>query len=104
MHLYREYFDLVAGGRKTIEVRVRYPRFAALAAGNEIRFTCGADQCLTRVQRVTAYDNFEEMLDSEGPERVHPDSPRAAQLASIRAIYGPEKEQLGVLAIQIERV
>jgi len=29
MHLYREYFDLVASGRKTIEVRVRYPRMGS---------------------------------------------------------------------------
>ncbi|KWX02589.1 hypothetical protein LI90_3632 [Carbonactinospora thermoautotrophica] len=46
--LYKEYFDLIASGRKTVEVRVGYP--------------------------------------------------------SMRRIYPPEKEALGVLAIEVERV
>ncbi|GAA3128854.1 hypothetical protein GCM10017687_50010 [Streptomyces echinatus] len=44
------------------------------------------------------------MLDAEGPARVDPDASREEQLSSIRGIYGPEKEALGVLAIEIERV
>jgi ASC-1-like (ASCH) protein len=104
MNLYRRYFDLVADGSKTIEVRVRYPNLRNLAAGDHIRFVCGRDECLTRVKRVTTYDSFEAMLDSEGPENVNPASPREQQLANIRRIYGPEKEALGVLAIEIERV
>ncbi|MGI5155845.1 ASCH domain-containing protein [Microbispora sp. CA-102843] len=104
MNLYRRYFDLLAAGRKTIEVRVRYPNLRNLAAGQHIRFLCGRDECLTRIKRVAVYDSFEELLDTEGPERVNPDSPRAQQLANIRRIYGPEKEALGVLAIEVERV
>ncbi|WP_424528882.1 hypothetical protein ACOZ38_04160 [Sphaerisporangium viridialbum] len=50
------------------------------------------------------YTSFEEMLDTEGPINVNPDSSREQQLANIRRIYGPEKEALGVLAIEIERV
>lgn len=41
---------------------------------------------------------------TEGPANVNPDSPREQQLTNIRRIYGPEKEALGVLAIEIERV
>ncbi|MFG1879140.1 ASCH domain-containing protein [Sphaerisporangium sp. NPDC049003] len=104
MNLYRRYFDLVAAGRKTIEVRVQYPNLRTLAAGDHIRFVCGRDDCLTRVRRVAVYTSFEEMLDTEGPINVNPDSPREQQLANIRRIYGPEKEALGVLAIEIERV
>ncbi len=44
------------------------------------------------------------MLDSEDPVNVNPDSPRDQQLANIRRIYGPEKEALGVLAIEISLV
>ena len=50
------------------------------------------------------YTSFEQMLDTEGPARVNPDSPREQQLANIRRIYGPEKEALGILAIEIELV
>lgn len=103
MNLYRRYFDLVADGRKTIEVRVRYPNLRTLAEGDHIRFVCGRDECLTRVKRVALYPTFEAMLDTEGPANVNPDSPREQQLANIRRIYGPEKEALGVLAIEIER-
>jgi ASC-1-like (ASCH) protein len=44
------------------------------------------------------------MLDTEEQEKVNPVSPRDRQLANIRRIYGPEKEALGVLAIEIELV
>jgi len=44
------------------------------------------------------------MLDTEDPERVSPDSSHEQQLADIRKIYGPEKEALGVLAIEIELI
>jgi ASC-1-like (ASCH) protein len=104
MNLYRRYFDLVAAGRKTIEVRVRYPNLRHLAPGQCIRFLCGRDECLTRVKRVSTYDSFEEMFDREGFANVNPDSPRDQQLANIRRIYGPEKEALGVLAIEIELI
>ncbi|MGI5293004.1 ASCH domain-containing protein [Nonomuraea polychroma] len=102
MNLHRCYFDLVATGRKTIEVRVQYPNLRKLKAGDHIRFVCGRDDALTRIKRVTRYTSFEEMLDAEGAANVNPDSPREQQLANIRRIYGPEKEALGVLAIEIE--
>ena len=104
MNLYRRYFDLVSSGRKTIEVRVQYANLRNLGPGQYIRFACGKDDCLTRVVRVARYTSFEEMLDTEGPANVNPDSPREEQLTNIRRIYGPEKEALGVLAIQIERI
>jgi ASC-1-like (ASCH) protein len=88
MNLYRRYFDLVASGVKTIEVRVQYPNLRSLKAGDHIRFICGRDDALTKVKRVTRYASFEEMLDTEGPEKVNPTSPRAQQLANIRRIYG----------------
>ncbi|GAB3144179.1 ASCH domain-containing protein [Microbispora hainanensis] len=104
MNLYRRYFDLVADGSKTIEVRVQYPKLRDLATGDYIRFTCGGDDALTKVKRVARYRSFEELLDTEGHEKVDPTSPRDQQLTAIRRIYGPEKEALGVLAIEIELV
>ena len=104
MNLYRRYFDLVASGRKTIEVRVQYPYLRSMAAGDHICFSCDTDDVLARIKRVARYASFEQMLDAEGPARVNPDSPREQQLTDIRRIYGPEKEALGVLAIEIELV
>jgi ASC-1-like (ASCH) protein len=104
LNLYRQYFDLVAAGRKSIEVRVRYPHLADMAAGDSIRFRIkGTDEtCDVLVKRVTAYDGFEALLDGEGPANVNPAASREEQLANIRTIYPPEKETLGALAIEIE--
>lgn len=104
LNLYRQYFDLVATGSKTIEVRVQYPNLRSLAEGDHITFVCGHDEVTTRVKRVARYTTFEEMMDAEGAERVNPTSSREQQLANIRRIYGPEKEALGVLAIEIELI
>ncbi|MDQ8702168.1 ASCH domain-containing protein [Streptomyces sp. LHD-70] len=104
LHLYRKYFDLVAAGTKTIEVRVKYPHLEDLAAGDSIRFRIkGTEEtCDVNVLRVTEYKTFEELLDGEGPSNVNPSSGRDDQLTNIRSIYGPEKEALGALAIEIE--
>jgi ASC-1-like (ASCH) protein len=104
LNLYRRYFELVAAGRKTIEVRVRYPHLADMAAGDTIRFRIKgtAETCDVLVKRVTTYPDFEALLDGEGPATVNPAASRDEQLANIRAIYPPAKEALGALAIEIE--
>lgn len=106
LNLYARYFDLVESGRKTREVRVKYTKFDGLTAGDLIRFAVkGTDRsCLTRVTRVAEYATFEDLLDGEGPSQVNPDATREEQLANIRSIYPPDKEQLGCLAIGIELV
>ncbi|MFI8877883.1 MULTISPECIES: ASCH domain-containing protein [unclassified Streptomyces] len=103
LNLYRQYFDLVASGEKTIEVRVKYPHLADLAAGDTIRFRIkGTEEtCEVTVKRVTEYSNFEALLDGEGPSNVNPTATRDEQLARIRAIYPPAKEALGAMAIRI---
>ncbi|WP_405733305.1 ASCH domain-containing protein [Streptomyces sp. NBC_00028] len=103
LNLYRQYFDLVASGTKTIEVRVKYPHLADLAAGETIRFRIkGTDEtCEVKVVRVTEYTDFEALLHGEGPTNVNPTATHDQQLANIRAIYPPEKEALGALAIEI---
>lgn len=106
LNLYRRYFDLVAAGRKTTEVRVKYPRLEAMAAGDTIRFRIkGTDEtCSVRVEEVTEYPDFEALLDGEGPANVNPVVSRDEQLANIRSIYPPEKEALGALAIRIKLI
>ncbi|MEV6946152.1 ASCH domain-containing protein [Streptomyces sp. NPDC051172] len=106
LNLYRQYFDLVAAGTKTIEVRVKYPHLAGLAAGDIIRFRIkGTDEtCEVKVKRVAEYPNFEALLDGEGPSNVNPTATRDQQLTNIRTIYGPEKEILGALAIEMKRL
>jgi ASC-1-like (ASCH) protein len=106
LNLYRQYFDLVATGTKTIEVRVKYPRLADLGAGDIIRFRIkGTDEiCKVKVKRVTEYPDFEALLDAEGPANINPTATRDQQLANIRTIYPPEKEALGAIAIEVKQI
>ncbi|MGN5392431.1 ASCH domain-containing protein [Streptomyces sp. JL7001] len=106
LNLYRQYFELVASGSKAIEVRVKYPHLDNLAAGDRIEFRIKdtEERCEVEVLRVTEYPSFEALLDGEGAGNVNPSASRDQQLANIRAIYGPEKEALGALAIEIKLI
>lgn len=104
MGIYKRYFDLIATGRKTTEIRVNDSSRKKIKKGSLIRFHCQGDQVLTRVTSVTLYTSFEEMFDHESVESVNPTASRAEQLANIRQIYPPEREALGVIAIGIELV
>jgi len=104
MPIYKRYYDLIANGSKTIEVRVAYTSMLRIKAGEQIRFTCGDEDTLTRVKRVTRYSSFDEMFDHERAEAINPTTGRDEQLRAIRDIYPPEKEALGMLAIEVERV
>lgn len=99
------YLELIANGTKTVEVRVGYPRMRSIQAGQELTFVSGDRRVPARVRRVTEYPSFEAMLDREDPRSIGGDlgENRGELLAVIRSIYPPEKERLGVLAIEIER-
>jgi ASC-1-like (ASCH) protein len=104
MPIYKRYYDLIANGTKTIEVRVAYTSMLRIKAGDQIRFTCRNENTLTRVKRVTRYNSFDEMFDHERAEAINPTAGRAEQLQAVREIFPSEKESLGVLAIEIEKV
>ncbi|MGH3896685.1 MAG: ASCH domain-containing protein [Pseudonocardiaceae bacterium] len=104
MGIYKRYFDLIATGRKTTEIRVNDSSRRKIKEGSLIRFRCQGDQVLTRVVRVARYDTFEEMFNHESVASVNPLATRDEQLANIRQIYPPEREALGVVALGIELV
>ncbi|WP_348533219.1 ASCH domain-containing protein [Kitasatospora sp. MAA4] len=104
MAIYRQYFDLIADGSKTVEIRVAYDSMKRIRPGDLINFTCREDSCLTRVKRVATYRTFKEMFGTEKVEAVNPKATEEEQLKAIHAIFPPEKEALGVIAIEIERV
>lgn len=104
MGIYRRYFDLIASGRKTTEIRVNDSSRRKIKEGSLIRFRCREEEVLTRVTRIARYASFEEMFDHESVASVNPTATREEQLANVRQIYPPERETLGVLAIGIELV
>jgi ASC-1-like (ASCH) protein len=106
LNLRRPYFTLVADGTKTVEVRVAYQSMKKIEPGWEILFHSGDEECLTRVRDVRTYSSFEEMLDHEDMRAICGEwgESRHDLLHAIRDIYPPDKEALGVLAIEIERI
>jgi ASC-1-like (ASCH) protein len=106
INIRKEYLKLITDGIKTVEVRVGYPRMRTIQAGQELTFVSGDQRVPSIVKRVTEYASFEEMLDHEDARSIGGDlgESRDDLLAVIRSIYPPEKERLGVLAIEVELV
>lgn len=102
MGIYKRYFDLIASGSKTTEIRVSDSSRKRIKTGSLIRFRCQGEEVLTRVTRIARYTTFEEMFDHEELASVNPPATREEQLANIRQIYPPEREALGVVALGIK--
>jgi ASC-1-like (ASCH) protein len=104
LNIRKPYFDLIGSGAKTVEVRVGYPSMRKIQAGQQLDFVSGAERLRTRVVRVSEYGAFEELLTYEDPVAIGGKlgEDTAELLAVFRSIYPPEKERLGVLAIEVE--
>ncbi len=103
-HEMARYFDLIASGGKTTEIKVDDSSRKRLKEGDLLRFTCRNQEVLTRITRIARYDTFDEMFEHEPVSSVNPNASKADQLRNIREIYPPEREALGVVAIGIELV
>lgn len=102
MGIYKRYFDLIASGEKTTEIRVNDSSRQRLKESDLLRFKCRDEEVLTRITRLARYVDFDDMFDHEPVSSVDPTASKADQLRNIREIYPPEREALGVVAIGIE--
>ncbi len=94
-----QYLRHILAGDKTIEVRVAYPNIRRLKPGDAVRLN---DKHPATIRRVARYRSFEELLQSEETTRIAPHLDRQALLSALRAIHPPEKEALGVVALELE--
>lgn len=94
-----EYLEQILAGRKTVEVRVGYDNVRRLQPGDELRLN---ERHPYRIVRVGRYGSFEAMLEHEDPEAIAPGVSSLDLLARCRQIYPPDKEALGVIALEIE--
>ncbi|MFF7559349.1 NUDIX domain-containing protein [Streptomyces pseudovenezuelae] len=104
MRLLPRYYRQVEAGRKTIEVRVATPRKRDIAAGETVVLhdrDTGRELDVV-VRRITSYPSFEDLLDTEDPARIDPDGTPGELLSTLRSIYPPAKEALGVLALAFD--
>lgn len=102
MRLLEAYFDLIASGQKTIELRCADAKRSAITPATHIRFTCGTRHLVCKVLRASRYDSFEALYEAEDPASINPHTSKAEQLAGIKTLYGPEKLALGAVALEIE--
>lgn len=96
-----EFLKHILSGRKTVEVRVAYSNISRLEPGDTLVLN---DQHPYKIVDVRCYPDFDALVAAEDPATIAPDLPgRQALLAACRAIYPPEKEALGVVALEIAR-
>ncbi len=94
-----EYLQQILHGYKTVEVRVAYSNIARLQVGDTLRLNDQHPYLITAIRR---YPNLETLVAAEDPAQIAPDLPdRESLLAACRAIYPPEKETLGIIALEI---
>jgi ASC-1-like (ASCH) protein len=86
-------------GRKTVEVRVAYSNIRRLEPGDVLLLNDLHRYVISDIRR---YPDFNALVTAEDPASIAPDLPGPeALLAACRAIYPPEKETLGVVALEI---
>lgn len=95
-----QYLREILAGRKTVEVRVGYSNILRLQPGDTLLLN---EQFPFYIDRIGLYTDFEELLDQEDPQAIAPGCPRDELLTALRAIYPPEKEALGAVALAIRR-
>jgi ASC-1-like (ASCH) protein len=95
----QEYLNQILSGRKTIEVRVAYKNIARLQVGDRLMLNDRFPFC---VRRTATYPGFVELLDNEDPASIAPELTPHALLTILQHLYPPEKEALGVVALEIE--
>ncbi len=93
-----EYLQQILAGRKTVEVRVAYSNLTRLQPGDRLLLN---DVHSFVIGRIARYASFEELLAHEDPRTIAPELSPEHLLPAMRAIYPPDKEALGVLAIEI---
>ncbi len=104
LRIFRKYYQLIANGEKTIEVRVGYSSMKNISTGQYLKFVCQDDECLTVVKRVQEYSSFDELFKNEDCKKINPHLSIEEQTSEIRKIFPNEKEKLGVIAIEIEKI
>lgn len=98
----RDYYNLINKGVKTLEVRVGYPDIKRVQKGDTITFK-DCSNIKFEVVRVTRYEDFPEMLDSEDSSKAIPGVNKYKALSMYQDIYPEEKEALGVYVFELRK-
>jgi ASC-1-like (ASCH) protein len=104
IRLKKEFFRQITSGRKTLEVRVAQRNLRSIQPGDMIRFVSGKEEQIVSVQAVRRYASHIQMIEAEDHTKIAPHlASQDELLAVLQQMYPPEKEQLGVIVLQIKR-
>lgn len=95
----RTYLEMILDGEKDIEVRVGYGWVKRINPGDELVLN---NTFRARVKDVRRYDSLGQLLDNEDINRIVPGSTREQALSLFQRFYSPEKEKLGLYALELE--
>ncbi len=93
-----QYLQQILGGRKTVEIRVSYPNIQQLKPGDILLLN---EKHRVVIRRIERYASFAELVAHEDPSAIAPGLRAEELLEACRAIYPPEKEALGAVALEI---
>ena len=102
LRIRKEYFDLIRSGRKTLEIRVGYRHIKSICPGDDITLVSGSEQFQCHVAGVRNYPSFAEMVRNENVDQALPGTPAGQALGLLRRIYPADKENLGVVVLELK--
>ena len=95
----RQFLEEILAGRKTLEVRVGYGNIRQLKPGIQLLLN---EEYPVRIKAIRRYDSFERMIAEEDAEKIVPGREKREVLQTLKALYPPFKEKLGVFVIELE--
>jgi len=102
MRVKDKFLKFIQAGKKDLEVRVGYKSFKNIKVGELINFNNRNRSVVGEVVDIRNYNTFEEMLNSEDPNRIVPGTTKDSLLKLLKDIYPESKEKLGVIVLQID--
>ena len=110
MHLFEEPFDLIAQGKKTVEVRLYDDKRKKVSIGDVIAFKRlpnNVEEIRCEVVGLSLFGSFRDLFQAFDASRFgHPSTITIdEQIARMREVYSEEDEKAnGVLGIHIRRI
>jgi len=98
-----KYLQMIALGKKTLEIRVAYDHLKSIKPGDQLKFFSKSSGVICQVASVRRYATFVDMLEHEDSNLALPDMAPDEALRQLREIYPPDKERLGVLVIELSK-
>lgn len=102
LRIKRVYYNQLLSGQKKLEIRVGYAQIRKIHQGDTVTFPDYSEQKFN-VVRVTRYEDFAEMLDTENSQEVIPNVTKYKALEILQEIYPEDKEELGVYVLELRK-